>query len=157
MGPPWQTRGVTDSPPPPVAIEPGTVHVVGALLVADGRVLLGHRSPGRRWFPDVWDLPGGHVEPGESSRAALVREVGEELGVTVRSAREHQRIHVPGRTAGGDPVVMDLWLVTQWVGTPVNGAPDEHDALGWFCADDLPTAELAHPALEDALRSALER
>ncbi len=40
-----------------------------------------HRSPERRWFPDVWDLPGGHVEPGEDERTALRRELREEVGV----------------------------------------------------------------------------
>lgn len=57
--------------------------VVGA-LVDHGRVLLGHRHPSRRWYPDVWDLPGGHVEQGESEVAALVRELREELDVRVR-------------------------------------------------------------------------
>jgi len=131
------------------------VHVVGGLLVADGRVLLGHRHPARRWYPDVWDIPGGHVEPGESSRAAVVREVREELGVTVRSAHEHERIRVPA-APGGDDVVIDVWLVTAWVGTPVNRAPEEHDALAWFGVDDLPTTELAHPALDGLLRRVLE-
>jgi hypothetical protein len=39
--------------------------IVAAVLVRDGRVLLCHRSPGREWFPNVWDLPGGHVEADE--------------------------------------------------------------------------------------------
>ena len=131
-----------------------SVHVVGGLLVADGRVLLGHRHPARRWYPDVWDIPGGHVEPGESSRAAVVREVREELGVTVLSAHEHEQLRLPG-DAEGDTVVIDVWVVTAWAGTPVNRAPEEHDALGWFGVDDLPTAQLAHPALESVLRGVL--
>ena len=39
--------------------------VVGA-LVRDGRVLLAHRRPDKRAYPDVWDLPGGVMEDGES-------------------------------------------------------------------------------------------
>ena len=41
------------------------VMLVAGVLVRGAEVLLGHRSPHRRWYPDVWDLPGGHVEPGE--------------------------------------------------------------------------------------------
>ena len=52
-----------------------------ALIVADSRVLLGHRSKDRPTYPDVWDLFGGHVEAGETLEAALVRELDEELAI----------------------------------------------------------------------------
>jgi 8-oxo-dGTP pyrophosphatase MutT (NUDIX family) len=52
---------------------------VTAALVREGRVLLVHRSPNRRAYPDVWDLPGGHIETGETELAALTREMHEEL------------------------------------------------------------------------------
>ena len=55
--------------------------VVVAALVREGRVLLVHRSPNRRAYPGVWDLPGGHIETGESELTALTREMREELGV----------------------------------------------------------------------------
>ena len=54
--------------------------VVGA-LVRGGQVLLVHRSPNKRAYPDVWDLPGGLIEAGESELGALTRELHEELGV----------------------------------------------------------------------------
>ena len=38
-------------------------HVVAGVLVRGSAVLMGHRSPSRRWYPDVRDSPGGHVEP----------------------------------------------------------------------------------------------
>ena len=63
--------------------------IVAGVIVMDSRILLCHRSPGRRWYPDVWDLPGGHVEVGESSADALKRELLEELGVAARSLSEH--------------------------------------------------------------------
>src|SRR5690349_1557820 len=59
------------------------VQIVAALLRDGDRVLLCHRSAARRWYPDVWDLPGGHVEAGETPGAALVRELREELGITI--------------------------------------------------------------------------
>jgi 8-oxo-dGTP diphosphatase len=55
--------------------------VVAAILRDDDRVLLCHRSPHRQWFPNVWDLPGGHVDAGEQPEEAVRRELLEELGV----------------------------------------------------------------------------
>ncbi|MEU4716098.1 NUDIX domain-containing protein [Micromonospora purpureochromogenes] len=44
----------------------------GALIVDDdGRLLLQRRSPERSFFPNAWDIGGGHLEPGETAVAAL--------------------------------------------------------------------------------------
>jgi len=37
-----------------------------AALAMDARILLAHRHPRRRWYPNCWDLIGGHIEAGES-------------------------------------------------------------------------------------------
>lgn len=60
---------------------PLSAATVGGILVKDGKVLLGLRHPDRESFPDVWDVPGGHIEPGESPHRALRRELWEELGI----------------------------------------------------------------------------
>ena len=59
--------------------------VVGA-LIRDGRdrVYVHRRSPDRRLLPGIWDIVGGHVEPGESSEQALAREIEEETGWRLR-------------------------------------------------------------------------
>ncbi|MGK5519163.1 NUDIX domain-containing protein [Micromonospora sp. URMC 107] len=60
---------------PPMA----TPRVAAGALFFDneGRILLVRPS-----YKKHWDIPGGYVEPGESPRAACVREVREELGLT---------------------------------------------------------------------------
>jgi len=122
------------------SVEPVPRHdvVVGA-LVRGGTVLLAHRSPARRWYPDVRDLPGGHVEPGESRRAALVRELAEELGVTVGRSAPVGVVEEAG-------LRLTVHRVDRWDGEPVNTAPDEHDELRWCTAADLRGLRLAHEA-----------
>ena len=44
---------------------------VGALLVREGRILLGRRSDDCDWLAGAWDVFGGHVEAGESGRSVL--------------------------------------------------------------------------------------
>ncbi|MGN7246291.1 NUDIX domain-containing protein [Janibacter anophelis] len=119
--------------------------VAAGLLVADGLVLLGHRHPQRRHYPDCWDAVGGHIEPGETPMEALVRECREEIGVVVTRARP---VDLP---VAVDDLELHAFVVEAWEGTPANLEPDEHDAIGWFGADEVPGLRLAHPALGELI------
>jgi 8-oxo-dGTP diphosphatase len=57
-----------------------TLIVSAAVVIRDGKVLLSQRKKGAH-LADLWEFPGGKAEAGEDPRAALVRELGEELGV----------------------------------------------------------------------------
>ena len=107
-------------------------------LIREGRILLAHRSPEKAWYPNVWGLPGGHLELGETSAEALVRELHEELGI---------KVAVPAgaalTTIRTTELILDVWLIHEWDGALVNAAPDEHDAIGWFTADEVTTLALA--------------
>ncbi|WP_089158133.1 NUDIX domain-containing protein [Micromonospora sp. NBS 11-29] len=117
--------------------------VVTGALVRDGAVLLVHRSPTRRAYPDVWDLPGGHVEAGESELTALAREMHEELGVRI-VAESASRLGDWHAGSGADAVRVSVWQVGDWVGSPTNRAPDEHDDIAWVGLGELGGLALAH-------------
>ena len=51
-----------------------------ALVDGDGRVLIARRPEGRP-MAGLWEFPGGKVGPGETPEAALICELGEELGI----------------------------------------------------------------------------
>lgn len=127
-------------------------HVVAGLLRAGDCVLLCHRRSDRRWFPDVWDLPGGHVDEGEDPRVALVRELGEELGVRAAMPSKEPDTVIWDGVAGFE---LWIWTVDSWHGKIVNAAPDEHDEVRWFTATDIETLELAHARYHELLRRAL--
>jgi 8-oxo-dGTP pyrophosphatase MutT (NUDIX family) len=63
------------------------VRLVGAVLVREGRILLGRRSRRKRICPGLWDVIGGHVEAEETYEDALRRELREEIGVNPTSFR----------------------------------------------------------------------
>lgn len=54
-----------------------------ALIDADGRVLLAQRPPGKP-MAGLWEFPGGKVESGERPELTLIRELKEELGISVK-------------------------------------------------------------------------
>jgi 8-oxo-dGTP diphosphatase len=122
------------------ARRPDVPEVVVAVLRDQDRVLLCHRSPGRRWYPNVWDLPGGHVEPGERPAAALVRELAEELGIRVREPSPE-----PAARIRADDFDLRIWVLDTWAGPVRNLAPDEHDDLAWVDLDGLASRSMAHP------------
>lgn len=65
--------------------DPSLVHRVAHVLIFDGRdrLLLQKRSRSKDIQPGRWDTSvGGHLDPGEDYRAAAVREMEEELGIS---------------------------------------------------------------------------
>jgi len=56
--------------------------VAVALIDADGRVLIAERPEGKQ-LAGLWEFPGGKIEPGERPEETLIRELHEELGITV--------------------------------------------------------------------------
>jgi 8-oxo-dGTP diphosphatase len=57
--------------------------VACALVDADGRVLLAQRPEGKA-MAGLWEFPGGKLEAGERPEPALIRELSEELGISVK-------------------------------------------------------------------------
>ena len=57
------------------------IEVVAAIIQRDGAYFATQRGYGE--FEGMWELPGGKIEPGESSENALKREIQEELGVDI--------------------------------------------------------------------------
>ncbi|UMG91469.1 NUDIX domain-containing protein [Nocardioides sp. TF02-7] len=113
----------------------GRAAVVGAAVVRDGRLLAARRTrpaaaAGR------WELPGGKVEAGETPDVALVRELGEELGVTATVVR-----WLDGAVGIGTTHELTVAVVTV-AGDP---QPREHDRVRWLAADELDAVDWLEP------------
>ncbi len=100
--------------------------VAVALVDADARVLIAQRPPGKA-LAGLWEFPGGKLDPGERPEAALIRELQEELGITVREAclapltfasHAYPEFHL----------LMPLWICRRWEGL---ATPREGQVLAW--------------------------
>jgi len=149
------------------------IHVVaGVLRDAQGRILLTERPFGKH-LAGLWEFPGGKCEEGEAPVDALARELREEIGITVESARP--LIGVPHAYPDKE-ILLDVWKVTAWSGTvhPCEGQrfswvePDALDGVSMPPADRpvltalrLPDRYLITPALapaeSDVLMHGIER
>jgi 8-oxo-dGTP diphosphatase len=113
-----------------------------ALIDADGRVLLAQRPAGRA-MAGLWEFPGGKVEPGERPEQTLIRELREELGITVTE----ECIAPLTFASHGYPdfhLLMPLYVCRRWEGVATAG---EGQKLAWVRPNrlrdyDMPPADV---------------
>ncbi|MCQ8831784.1 NUDIX hydrolase [Streptomyces malaysiensis] len=130
-----------------------TIRYTADVVIIDtnGNVLLIERG----WdpFEGHWALPGGHVDPGESSREAATRELAEETGVHVTPGdlREIGTWNQPGRDPRGR-YSTDAYLAVVPAGTPIVAGDDARTAQ-WWPLDALPPLAFDHA---DILAAAMD-
>jgi 8-oxo-dGTP diphosphatase len=123
--------------------------VAVALIDSDGKILV-QRRPEGKMMAGLWEFPGGKVEPGEVPEAALVRELGEELGIEVDIASLSPAVFASEPLAGRHLLLL-LYLCRQWSGAPHAIHAEE---IRWFRPDEL--HELDMPPADGPLIRLLE-
>jgi len=115
-------------------------HIVAAAIVRDGRVLLARRHADAHQG-GLWEFPGGKVERGEDARTALARELDEELGITLESARP--LIALP-HDYSDKSILLDVWRVDGFAGEAYGreGQPVTWVAIDQLQRHDFPRANL---------------
>jgi 8-oxo-dGTP diphosphatase len=108
------------------------IHVAAAVILDRDRRILLARRPDDKHQGGLWEFPGGKVEAGEAVRDALDRELHEELGIHVRSARP--LIQIPHHYADKS-VLLDVFVVDQFDGE-AHGR--EGQPVRWVSPDELP-------------------
>ena len=104
---------------------------VSAAIFREGRVLLVKRR--RPPFADLWSLPGGHIEPGETAIAAVHRELCEETGIAARIVEIAGLVDVIHRNDSGVLIFHRVVIVFcgDWLSGEA-GAGDDAASAGWF-------------------------
>lgn len=125
--------------------------VAAALIDGEGRVLV-QRRPAGRAMAGLWEFPGGKIEPGEAPENALVRELAEELGISV-DPRALAPLTFASAGLGDRHLLLLLYLCREWDGMP---QPFDADAVSWrhpaaLRALDMPPADLPFIAVLEAL------
>ena len=86
-----------------------------AIVDADGRVLLAQRPAGKA-MAGLWEFPGGKIEAGERPELSLIRELQEELGITVSEACLAP-LTFASHSYPDFHLLMPLYVCRRWEGT----------------------------------------
>ena len=110
-----------------------TVHVAAAIICRDNKILAAQRGYGE--FKDGWEFPGGKLEPGETGAQACIREIDEELHVTIGGLE-----HLCTVEHDYDTFHLSMECFTCHI---ESGAIDdsEHENLKWLTGDNLWTVD----------------
>ncbi|KAA0919847.1 (deoxy)nucleoside triphosphate pyrophosphohydrolase [Dietzia sp. ANT_WB102] len=116
------------------------IKVVAAVFYRDGNVLACRRAPGKS-AAGKWEFPGGKIDDGETPATALVREIHEELGISISVGELVDRT-----VTTVDHLEIDLacYIVSS---KELPFRSTDHDQLRWVSIDALPSLDWATPDL----------
>ncbi|MXO90064.1 (deoxy)nucleoside triphosphate pyrophosphohydrolase [Pontixanthobacter aquaemixtae] len=124
--------------------------VAAALRRTDGRWLM-HKRPQAAHHGGLWEFPGGKVESAETPEIALVREVEEELGISIEAADCMPAGFAQSQAeTGRKAIVILLYTLEKWRGEP---RALEGEGVGWFTPQEIEA--LDKPPLDIALAAQL--
>jgi 8-oxo-dGTP diphosphatase len=124
--------------------------VAAAMIDGGGRVLVQQRPAGKP-MAGLWEFPGGKVDAGEAPEAALVRELGEELGIGIE-AEALSPLTFASERLGERHLLLLLYLARDWAGEP---EARHATALRWVRPAELHA--LAMPPADLPFIAVLER
>lgn len=122
--------------------------VACALIDTDGRVLLAQRPEGKA-MAGLWEFPGGKIEPGERPEQSLIRELNEELGITVSDACLAP-LTFASHAYPDFHLLMPLYVCRRWQGTV---SAREGQTLTWVRPNKM--RDYAMPSADEPLVSHL--
>lgn len=110
------------------------IDVAAGIVWRDGRFLAAQRPAGKP-HAGFWEFPGGKLEPGEDAAGALIRELREELDITVRGAA-FWRLAEHDYPERGLHVRLHFFHVTAFDGEPRSL---EGQSLRWILPSEAPS------------------
>ena len=117
--------------------------VAKAVMLKGKKVLLLKRSRDSNWMPEKWAIPGGHIEEGESSKDAAIRETKEETNLDISNIRElkkQEQVIIYYSDSQSGVIRLDF----------------EHTDWAWVSYDELDNYDTT-PGLKKIVRMALEK
>lgn len=106
------------------------IPVTAAIILRNNQVLAARRAP-HKHMGGYWEFPGGKIEPGETPKQSLARELSEEMGITVQVG-EH--FYTNQHDYGEKQIMLSAYFCKWSEGDLML---NDHDAIKWCASDEL--------------------
>ncbi|MBI3250571.1 MAG: NUDIX domain-containing protein [Candidatus Andersenbacteria bacterium] len=123
---------------------------VTAFIPWQGKALLVQRVAGEEFLPNYWEQVGGKVEPNESHEEAVIREVKEEAGITVKPLHSYHQFEY---THADGHLMCEIAYLCKLIEEPNVVLSPEHQKFMWVTAEELNRLE----PITDVMRKVVRR
>ena len=107
--------------------------IVAAVALIKNKKVLFQERPSEKSMPFLWELPGGKIKIGETPEMALIREVNEELGISINPV-DLRSLTFISHSYKDFNLLMPVYLCKKWIG---NIFPKENQKFKFFNKNEL--------------------
>jgi 8-oxo-dGTP pyrophosphatase MutT (NUDIX family) len=102
------------------------------------KLFLPRRAKTKKFWPDVYELPGGHVDWGETFETAVIREVKEEFGMTIKLGDPYHLFTYDNHVKGSHSVEVIYFATFIEPINKITFDPEDHSEYKWLSEEELP-------------------
>lgn len=113
------------------------------------KVFMAKRAGTKKFLPGVYELPGGHIDFGETTEDGLIREIQEEFGVQVRLGDPFAVFTYENKVKGSHSIEVIYFATFADPDVEVKPNPEDHSTCGWFAESELPQTFVGPKGIED--------
>lgn len=113
------------------------------------KVFLPKRAATKKFLPNVFELPGGHIDYDEDIVVGLKREIGEEFNMTVKVGDPFFVFTYTNNVKGSHSIEVVYFASFAEDVTNIRLNPEDHSEYGWFAEDELINAATEEKKLDD--------
>lgn len=113
------------------------------------KVFLPRRAATKKFLPNVFELPGGHIDYGEDIVAGLKREITEEFGMTVEVGDPFFAFTYINEVKGSHSIEVDYFATFVEDPKHIKLDPEDHSEYGWFAEEELINAATDDKGLDN--------
>lgn len=113
------------------------------------KVFLPKRASTKKFLPDVYEIPGGHIDFGEDIVDGLKREITEEFGMTISVGDPFAAFTYKNHIKGSHSIEVIYFATFVEPIININIDPEDHSEYGWFAENELDKVVNANKTIED--------